>query len=121
MVGAGEAVVVDVRGAEERAVSTISSSIALEEMDAADVLASGKILVTFCVTGKRGCINATSLMAATPGLKVVTLRGGIAAWTLSGQPVFDADGGICMKLHTGPMGKAMAPCFPEGYEVVLPS
>ena len=111
---------VDVRLPEERAVSYIAQAMTIEQLEAVPAERyQGASVVTYCVSGKRGAMNAHRLAAEHPGLNVMTLIGGIALWVHAGLSVVDPEGNIVMSLHSGPMKKAIGPLYPTEYTMVM--
>lgn len=86
---------VDVRSAEERAVSQIPNAISLD-----DYLRPGaerQAAVLYCTIGYRSAKTALELKAK--GLEVRNLRGGILAWLLAGGNLVGPDGQPSFKVH----------------------
>lgn len=91
--GGGEAVLVDVREPDEHAREHIAGSrlVSLSRFDpeqAASGLEPGQRLVLYCRTGRRAA-DAARMMAslAAPGVRIVSMSGGIEAWKKEALPV----------------------------------
>lgn len=89
-----EALVVDVRDPEERAVASIPGSIAIpianlskRAIQQAIQAESGNLnqkLVMHCQFGKRGGKACEKLLLEDPKLEVYNLEGGISSWMMTG-------------------------------------
>lgn len=89
-------VLIDVREAEERAVSIIPGAITPAQFEARPDHYAGKPLVAYCTIGYRSGLYAQRLRRR--GLRAFNLRGGILLWTHAGQPVVH-DGKPVRRLH----------------------
>ncbi len=86
----GEAILVDVREADERARSHIPGSAhlpisRLEEGELA--VQDAKTVIFHCHSGRRTLENAPGLAARAPGCEAMIVEGGIEAWQRAGLPV----------------------------------
>jgi len=104
----GEAVFVDARSEEERAVSVIPGSVPASEFDPG--AAPGKKVVTYCTIGYRSAKLAQEL--AKKGVHVANLEGSILGWVHAGEPVV-RNGEPVKEVHT--YGSDWA-ALPEDYE-----
>ena len=86
----GSVTLVDVRPAEERAVSMIPGAISSEELEENLDLYRDTQIVTYCTIGYRSGIYAEEL--AAKGIRALNLEGSILAWTHAGKPLVNADG-----------------------------
>jgi sodium/bile acid cotransporter 7 len=75
----GEVLVVDVRDANERAVSTIPGAITVEEYERDHSDGRDVSVVTYCTIGYRSGLFADQLRQR--GVTVLNLNGGILAWS----------------------------------------
>lgn len=104
---------VDVRTAAERAVSSIPGSIALDEFEANEANHAGTRVVTYCTIGYRSSEYAGTLRRE--GFDASNLEGSILAWVHAGQPLNDPEGRPTKRVHTyGPRWALL----PDGYEAV---
>ncbi len=110
---AQEVVIVDVRDAEERAVSMIPGAITKEEFEAHRPDFAAKPIVAHCTIGYRSGIYAEEL--ADEGIDALNLAGSILSWVHAGQPVVDADGNETRRVH---VYGAQWNLLPEGYQAV---
>lgn len=93
----GEAVFVDARPENERAVSMLPGAVPQEAFLADPGRFAGKTAIGYCTISYRSGKLAESL--AGRGIPMQNLRGGILAWTLEGNPVFGPDGRQVKALH----------------------
>lgn len=106
--GASPPVLLDVRTAEERAVSVIPGAI----VDAA-ALHPGATVIVYCTVGLRSGQTARELRER--GFDALNLRGGILAWLAAGGTLVDARGVPTQRVHVyGRRWNAV----PEGFEAV---
>jgi len=105
-------VLVDVRGAEEQAVSMIPGAITQEAFEADRERYGSARIVTYCTIGARSGKYAAELQAA--GLDVRNLEGSILAWTHAGGDLAGPDGPT-RKLHVYGRRWNLAA---DGYEAV---
>jgi rhodanese-related sulfurtransferase len=68
----------DVRSAEERAVSTIPGSLSVDEFYASQSQHGDALVVAFCTVGLRSAAQAKTLQGQ--GFKAANLEGSILAW-----------------------------------------
>ncbi|GBF99913.1 hypothetical protein Rsub_12821 [Raphidocelis subcapitata] len=97
---AGTAVVVDVRSAEEVAVSTFAAApvVTAAEYERDPARWAGRRVVCACTVGFRSGQKAQALGRA--GVEAANLRGGILAWTHEGMPLTDpATGADTKRVH----------------------
>ncbi|MCO4774326.1 MAG: rhodanese-like domain-containing protein [Deltaproteobacteria bacterium] len=87
-------VLVDVRGAEERAVSMLPGALSVEEYEAA--AAPGDAVVVYCTIGARSGNYALELMER--GVDVENLVGSVLAWTHVGGELV-GEGGATKRVH----------------------
>lgn len=90
MLKAGEAILVDVREADERARSHIpgSAHLPISQLQEAELaLQDGKQVIFHCHSGRRTAENAAALGARTPGYEAMIVEGGLEAWQRAGLPV----------------------------------
>jgi rhodanese-related sulfurtransferase len=90
--GAQPPLLLDVRDADERAVSVIPG--ALSELGS---IAPGTRVVVYCTVGLRSGISARELR--TRGIDAVNLRGGILAWLAAGGTLVDPAGNPTRRVH----------------------
>lgn len=90
-------VLVDVREAEEREVSTLPGALSVEEFVSREDELAGRPVVTYCTVGYRSGLFAKELLAE--GWDVANLEGSILAWTHAGGPLVDADGQPTRRVH----------------------
>ncbi len=109
----GDAVLVDVRTAEEQAVSRLPGAITAAAFEAQLEAYRGKAVITYCTIGARSGAYARDLVAG--GWDARNLRGSILAWTHAGLPLETPDGEPTRRLHVyGPTWNLAA----DGYEAV---
>jgi sodium/bile acid cotransporter 7 len=113
MRAAGGVVLVDVRGADERAISGIPGAIAREEFEQHKAEYARRPIVAYCTIGYRSSRYVETLRAE--GLDASNLEGSILAWVQAGQPVVDPDGQPTRRVHT--FGKKWS-LLPDGYDAV---
>ncbi|MBR0684193.1 DUF2892 domain-containing protein [Roseomonas eburnea] len=90
MLRAGEAILVDVREADERARTHIpgSAHLPLSRLEEAELaVQQGKPVLFHCASGRRTAENAARLSARTEGCDAYIVEGGIAAWRGAGLPI----------------------------------
>ncbi len=85
-----ELVLVDVRTAEEQAVSMIPGAISRDDFDADRARFAGSRIVAYCTIGARSGEFAAELQEQ--GWKVRNLEGSILAWTHAGGELVGPDG-----------------------------
>lgn len=93
-------VLVDVRSAEEFAVSRIQNARRIEPGSSAAALrdaAQGMSIVVYCSVGHRSCAFAEELSAAG-FTNVRNLDGGIFRWAIEGNPLVNDDG-VATRVH----------------------
>ena len=108
-----EVVLVDVREAEERAVSMIPGAITKEAFEARTKDFDGKTIVVHCTIGYRSGKYVEGLMA--DGIEAYNLRGSILSWAHADQVFVDSDGNETRRVHV--YGKQWD-LLPVGYEAV---
>jgi len=107
----GPPVLVDVRSAEERAVSGLEGAISVEEYEAGGWEA--RTVVAYCTVGERSGRFARELRAR--GGDARNLRGGVLSWAHEGGSVVSADGRPTRRVHVyGPRWDLL----PRGWEGV---
>lgn len=100
-------VLVDVRSAEERAVSTIPGSVTVASVLANKDAYADKSLVTFCTVGYLAAAAARDLSSQAIGRTVKNLGdGSLLGWTLAGKPLVKPDGSAATGVHTFMAGLA---------------
>lgn len=90
MLRAGEAMLVDVREADERARTRIpgSAHLPLSRLEEAELaVQQGKPVLFHCASGRRTAENAARLGARAEGCDAYILEGGLSAWRSAGLPV----------------------------------
>ncbi len=95
-----EAVLVDVREAEEHQASSIPGATLLPLANVSRSTLpnyAGKKLVVHCRKGGRGGTACEKLLAEDPNLDIYNLEGGIEAWAKAGQSI-KADGAFFLPL-----------------------
>ena len=108
-----ELVVVDVREAGEREVSTLPGALSAEEfLQRGDEL-TGRRVVTYCTVGYRSGLFAEELRAK--GWDVANLEGSILGWTHAGGELVDPEGRPTRRVHVYARRWNLAA---EGYEPV---
>lgn len=106
-------VLVDVRGAHERRVSTLAGAIPADVFIGDPRAYDGRVVVAFCTLGIRS--GAWAAERAADGLVVHNLAGGLLAWTHAGGALVTPDGEATRRLHvSGARWNLVA----EGYEAV---
>lgn len=83
-----DVVLVDVRTAEEQAVSMLPGAIRAVDVDPEEL--RGRVLVAYCTIGARS--GEWALVQREAGLDVRNLAGGVLAWTHSGRALQGPDG-----------------------------
>ena len=111
---ASDAVLVDVRTPEERAVSMIPGAISEEEFAEQKEELKDRPIIAHCTIGYRSGVFAKDL--ASQGYTAYNLAGSILAWVHEGYPVIDPDSGEpTHRVHTFGPDWAL---LPEQYEAV---
>jgi rhodanese-related sulfurtransferase len=87
---ANEVVFVDVRSAEERAVSMLPGAITAEAFQRAPTRYEGRRVVAYCTIGYRSARFAERMIRA--GYPVFNFDGSILAWTHAGLPLESPEG-----------------------------
>ena len=90
LIASGEAVLVDIREADERARSHISGSAhapASRLSQAPLDVAPGSTVIFHCQSGSRTAQHAGALAAAAPGCRVLLVEGGLTALRAAGMQV----------------------------------
>ena len=90
LIAAGEAVLVDIREADERARSHIpgSAHAPASRLGSGPLsIPPGSTVIFHCQSGSRTAQNAGALAAAAPGCRVLLVEGGMAALRAAGVPV----------------------------------
>ncbi|MEZ5331151.1 MAG: rhodanese-like domain-containing protein [Thermoanaerobaculia bacterium] len=90
-------VLVDVREARERNVSTLPGALSAEEFEAREDELRGRRVVTYCTIGYRSGLYAERLRQE--GWDAVNLEGSILAWTHAGGPLVDPEGRPTHRVH----------------------
>lgn len=108
----GQAVFVDARPENERAVSMLPGAVS-DAFLADPGSFAGLTAIAYCTIGYRSGRLAERL--AGQGVRVYNLRGGILAWTLEGGKVYGPDGREARRIHVYGRSWDLAPA---GYEVV---
>ena len=108
-----EVVLVDVREANERAVSTIPGALTREQFKARGETLRGRRVVTYCTIGYRSGLFAEELRGR--GFDAWNLAGSILSWTHAGRPLVDDQGGLTHRVHVYGRKWDLAA---EGYEAV---
>ena len=106
----GDAVLVDVRPPEERAVSMIPGAVTKEEFEAHPEDYAGKTVVTYCTIGYRSGEYAEALREK--GIDAYNLEGSILSWIHDGGTVVDPEGN---ETHTVHVYGEKWNLLPEGY------
>jgi rhodanese-related sulfurtransferase len=86
----GEAILVDIREADERARAHIpgSAHLPLSRLEEAELaVADGKPVIFHCASGRRTAENAAALGARAGDCEAMIVEGGIEAWRRAGLPV----------------------------------
>ncbi|MCB9680590.1 MAG: rhodanese-like domain-containing protein [Alphaproteobacteria bacterium] len=92
-----EAVIVDVRSADERAVSGLPGAVTPHDVDVDAAHAAGRTVVAVCTLGVRSGAWAAERVA--DGVPVANLAGGLLAWTHGGGALVDPNGDPTDRLH----------------------
>ena len=90
LIASGEAVLVDIREADERARSHIpgSAHAPASRLGATALgVPAGSTVIFHCQSGSRTAQNAGALAAAAPGCRVLLVEGGLPALRAAGMPV----------------------------------
>lgn len=106
----GEVVFIDVRNAEEQAVSMLPDAFTKEAFEKNPAIGEGKTVVAYCTIGVRS--GAFSQKMNRKGTRVLSLSGGMLAWLLEGGKVYHA-GEETKRVYV--FGDAWN-YLPEGYE-----
>jgi sodium/bile acid cotransporter 7 len=93
----GEVLVVDVRDANERAVSTIPGAITVEEFERDQRDRGDVSVVTYCTIGYRSGLFADQLRQR--GVTVLNLSGGILAWSHTDGQLVTPTGEPTKRVH----------------------
>jgi rhodanese-related sulfurtransferase len=111
----GEAVLVDVRTPEERAVSTLPGAIPADEFEAHIDEFRDQRIVTYCTIGYRSGVYCKEMGEAAAGLDLYNLEGSVLAWAHAGLPFHDPNGVPTRRVHVyGPTWDLL----PQAYESV---
>ncbi|HEV7456559.1 MAG TPA: rhodanese family protein [Roseococcus sp.] len=87
---AGDAILVDVREADERARTHIpgTAHLPVSRVGEAELaVQAGKTVIFHCQSGRRTAENAGALAARAPGCEAMIVEGGLDAWRQAGLPV----------------------------------
>ncbi|WP_158706901.1 rhodanese-like domain-containing protein [Candidatus Phycorickettsia trachydisci] len=89
----GEALLIDVRKAEEYEAEHIAGStlIPLGEISVDKLSNKSKAIVLYCRSGKRSMAAGEKLLAQDPNLEVFSLMGGIIGWRTEELPTVTLD------------------------------
>ncbi len=93
----GRVVFVDIRKAEEMAVSKLPDAISRQAFLDHPGRYAGKTVIAYCTIGYRSGIFAREMRAQ--GIEVINLRGSILAWILEGGTVYDERGMPTRRVH----------------------
>ncbi|MBT6154899.1 MAG: rhodanese-like domain-containing protein [Planctomycetaceae bacterium] len=93
----GEVLVVDVRDANERDVSTIPGAITVKEFERDHSDSRDASVVTYCTIGYRSGLFADQLRQR--GVTVLNLSGGILAWSHAGGQLVTPTGDPTKRVH----------------------
>jgi len=104
---------VDVRAAEEQAVSRIPGAIRQQDFDAASARYAGQPVLTYCTIGERSAGYTRELREA--GWEAYNMPGSILAWTHAGLPLETPEGEETNRVHVYSRGWNFAA---DGYEGV---
>ena len=105
----GPPILVDVRTAAERRVSTIPGAISQREFESLRSDLGARAVVTYCTIGYRSGLYADELRRQ--GLDVRNFKGSILAWTHGGRPLH-SDGREIRRVHVyGPRWNLAADDF----------
>ena len=94
---AGEAVFIDVRAADEQAVSMIPGALSREEFLSQKDELEGKVLVAYCTIGYRSGQFAQDMEEL--GLQVLNLQAGVLGWAHAGGRLRGPDGAPIARIH----------------------
>ena len=94
---AGDVVLVDVRTAEEQAVSMIAGAISSEEFERRLDEFEGAAVTTYCTIGQRSGDYARKLRRN--GWQASNFDGSVLAWTHAGGELVDAEGQPTRRVH----------------------
>lgn len=103
---AADAIMLDVRSAQERAVSIIPGAITEAEFGRI-YRASPKLVVVYCTIGYRSGLRARELRAR--GIDARNLHGGILAWIAQGGSLQNSFGKPSHQVHVYSKGWAVVP------------
>jgi len=109
----GDVVLVDVRGKDERRVSTIPGALSKAELEESADAYRGRRVVAYCTVGYRSGLYAAELRRR--GFDAWNFAGSLLAWTHAGGPLVDADGAETRRLHVYGRKWDLAA---DGYETV---
>lgn len=90
LLAAGDAILVDVREADERARARIPGSLhlPLSRLDAAELaVQDGRPVIFHCASGRRTAAHAPALGARAGDCEAMIVEGGLEAWRRAGLPV----------------------------------
>lgn len=93
----GDVVLIDVRSAAERRVSTLVGAVSPEDFLANRIAHRGRRAVAFCTLGVRS--GAWAAERCADGLQVENLAGGLLAWTHAAGPLVTPAGARTTRLH----------------------
>ena len=91
--GSQRIVLVDARSAEEYAVSSIPSSLTVEEFEAREAEFKDAKVIAFCTIGYRSSQYVEALQKRGTVVDAANLEGSILAWTHAGLPLVERRGG----------------------------
>ncbi len=99
LAGSDPPLLIDVRPANERAVSILPGAVALEDYEAGlgTTFDRGRAVVTYCTVGVRSGFAANRLRKQ--GLEVLNFRGSILAWTHHGGALITPEGAPTQQVH----------------------
>jgi sodium/bile acid cotransporter 7 len=109
----GGTVLVDVRPAVERGISTIPGAIGKDEFERRAQELRGREIITYCTIGHRSAAYAEELL--TDGWNARNFDGSLLAWTHAGGDLVDAAGEPTKRLHVYGARWDLAA---DGYETV---
>lgn len=108
-----DVVLVDVRTAEEQAVSRLPGAVTAAEFEAHPERYTGKRLITYCTIGARS--GTWAAKRRSDGFEVANLEGGLLGWAHAGYAFETPEGEPTHKAHTHSRPWAL---LPSGYEGV---
>ncbi len=103
---AADAILLDVRSVQERAVSIIPGAITETEFRRSYQV-QPKMVVVYCTIGYRSGVRARELIAE--GIDARNLRGGILAWIAQGASLHDSVGNATQQVHVYDKAWAVVP------------